>query len=264
MLSYDRPRLFPPAERALLPSLTGLIAQALDRARRYDAKHTFAHTLPSGLLPHTLPRLSGLEAASRYRPAGHGMDIGGDFFDLIRCSRTTVVTTIGDVQGHNSTAAALMGQVRTAVHTHAAAGATPGDILTRTNQLLGELNPSLFASCLIAHLDLTRHRAQLATAGHPPALLRHPDRHTDILRLTPGLLLGSEPDADYRTTDVSLLPGTVLTSALAGHLAAADPEDLDALADALTHRAEQAAPRYDDIAPFLLRPTARSDTAHHR
>ncbi|MQS05553.1 PP2C family protein-serine/threonine phosphatase, partial [Streptomyces alkaliterrae] len=168
---------FPPAERAILTSLAGLIAQALDRARLYDAKHTLAHTLQTGLLPHALPHIAHLRTAARYRPAGHGMDIGGDFYDLIHRTPTTAVTAIGDVQGHNTTAAALMGQVRTAVHAHATVGATPGDILARTNRLLVDLNPGLFVSCLIAHLDLGHRRAQLATAGHPPALIRHPDGH---------------------------------------------------------------------------------------
>lgn len=99
ILSYDQPRPFPPAERALLTSLAGLIAQALDRARLYDAKHALAHTLQTGLLPHTLPPVPDLEVTARYRPAGHGMDIGGDFYDLIRPSPSTVVAAIGDVQG---------------------------------------------------------------------------------------------------------------------------------------------------------------------
>lgn len=200
------------------------------------------------------------------------MDIGGDFYDLIRCTPTTAVAVIGDVQGHNTTAAALMGQVRTAVHAHATAGATPGDILARTNRLLTDLDPGLFASCLIAHLDLTHHRAQLATAGHPPALLRHPDGPTDILRIPPGLLLGIAPDAQYQTTDIALPPGAVLalytdglvespgtdiddaTTALAAHLTSAQTQNLDTLAETLIHYAEQAAPLNDDIALLLIRP----------
>lgn len=165
VLAYDQPRIFPPAERALLTSLAGLIAQALDRARLYDAKHALAHGLQTGLLPRTLPHIPGLEAAARYRPAGHGIDIGGDFYDLIPCTNDTAVVAIGDVQGHDPTAAALMGQVRTAVRAHATTGSTPGDILARTNRLLCDLDTGLFASCLIAHLDLPHHRVRMATAA---------------------------------------------------------------------------------------------------
>ncbi|WP_373429651.1 SpoIIE family protein phosphatase [Streptomyces sp. W4I9-2] len=272
VLAYDTPRPFPPAERALLTSLAGLIAQALDRARLYDAKLALAHTLQTGLLPRVLPHIPGLDATARYRPAGHGMDIGGDFYDLIPCTDATAAVAIGDVQGHDTAAAALMGQVRTAVRAHATDGSSPGDVLARTNRLLTDLDPGLFTSCLIAHLDLANHRVRLATAGHPPALLRHPDGRTETLHVPAGLLLGIEPDADYPTAEFPLPPGAVLalytdglvetpgtdidhaTIALASQLAQAQSENLNALADALIDHAEQSAPRKDDIALLLIRP----------
>lgn len=272
VLAYDLPRIFPPAERALLTSLAGLIAQALDRARLYDAKQALAHSLQTGLLPHTLPRIPSLDAAARYRPAGHGIDIGGDFYDLIPCTNGTAAVAIGDVQGHDTTAAALMGQIRTAVRAYATTGSSPGDILTRSNRLLTDLDTGLLASCLIAHLDPIHHRARLATAGHPPALLHHPDGHTDTLRLPPGLLLGITPDADYPTTDIPLPPNSVLalytdglvetpgtdiddaTADLAARLAAAQDKSLETIADALLDHAQRATPRNDDIALLLIRP----------
>lgn len=68
-------------------------------------------------------------------------------------------------------AAALMGQVRTAVHAHSTAGTAPDQVLSRTNRLLSDLEPDLLVSCLCAHLDLRGHRITLASAGHPPPLL---------------------------------------------------------------------------------------------
>ncbi|MGW2831684.1 SpoIIE family protein phosphatase [Streptomyces sp. NPDC001286] len=272
VLAYGLPRIFPPAERALLTSLAGLIAQALDRARLYDAKNALALSLQAGLLPRTLPHIPGLETAARYRPAGHGIDIGGDFYDLIPCADGTVVVVIGDVQGHDTSAAALMGQVRTAVRANATAGSSPGDVLARTNRLLTDLDTGLFASCLIAHLDLPHHRALLATAGHPPPLLRHPSGRAGTLRLSPGLLLGIDADSDYPTTEVPLPPGAVLalytdglveapstdiddaTTALAHRLTSAQDENLEALADSLLDHADRSAPRHDDIALLLVRP----------
>ncbi|WP_158791300.1 PP2C family protein-serine/threonine phosphatase, partial [Streptomyces sp. NRRL WC-3549] len=132
----------------------------------YDTKDRLAHSLQAHLLPHTLPRIAGLDIAARYLPATRGMGIGGDFYDVIRLDATTAAAAIGDVQGHNVNAAALMGQVRTAVH--ASAGAPPDEVLARTNRLLADLDPGLFTSCLYVHLDLAGNRARLATAGHPP------------------------------------------------------------------------------------------------
>ncbi|MFG2635939.1 SpoIIE family protein phosphatase [Streptomyces sp. NPDC048362] len=271
ILAYDRPHPFPSEERAVLTSTAGLIAQALDRARLYDATHQLAHDLQAGLLPHALPSVPGLDVAARYLPASRGMDVGGDFYDLIRLDGTTAAAAIGDVQGHNVQAATLMGQVRTAVH--ATAGAPPGEVLARTNRLLTDLNPGLFTSCLYVHLDLTGHRACLATAGHPPPVLRHPDGHTEILRPTPGLLLGIEATADYPTTDIVLPPGCVLAlytdglveaagvdideaiASLAGRLARDRSRSMDDLADALVGHGRRSAPRIDDIALLLISPT---------
>ncbi|MFC9293745.1 SpoIIE family protein phosphatase [Streptomyces sp. NPDC057011] len=277
ILSYDRPRPFPPAERALLTSLAGLIAQALDRARLYDAKHALAHTLQTGLLPHTLPRVPNLEVSARYRPAGNGMDIGGDFYDLIRPTPSTVLAAIGDVQGHNVNAAALMGQVRTAVHAHGTAGTPPSELLARTNRLLTDLDPGLFTSCLIAQIDLAHGRARLASAGHPPPLLQYPGGATELLEVPPGLLLGIEPSAEYLTHEVAFPPGALLvlytdglvetpgadleeaTLSLARHLDRSGRENLDDVADALLEHAQRTAPRTDDIALLLMRAARRAE-----
>ncbi|AUA16388.1 Phosphoserine phosphatase RsbU [Streptomyces malaysiensis subsp. malaysiensis] len=270
VVSYDQPHDFTPDERAVLTSLAGLIAQALDRARLYDAEHQLARSLQSGLLPATLPTVPGLEVAARYLPTACGMDIGGDFYDLIRCDATTVAAAIGDVQGHSVNAAVLMGQVRTAVH--ATAGAPPGEVLARTNRLLTDLDPGLFTSCLYAHIDLAHHLAHLATAGHLPPLLRHPDGHTEVLHLPPGLLLGIDPDADYPATEIPLPPGAVLalytdglvespdvdlddaTANLADQLAQAQDQPMATLADTLIHHDPHTDPRSDDIALLLLHP----------
>lgn len=272
MIAYDTPHPFPPDERAALTSIAGLIAQALERARLYDAKHQIASGLQAALLPHVLPRIHGLEVAARYLPATRGLDIGGDFYDLIRLDDNTAAAVIGDVQGHDVTAAALMGQVRTAVHAHAAVGASPSEVLSLTNRLLTDLDPGLFTSCLYAQLDLAHHRAWLATAGHPPALVRRPDGRAEVLHVPPGLLLGIDPEADYPATEIPLPAGTVLAlytdgliespgidledaaADVAGQIARAPHHSLETLADIMVHRARYTDPRTDDIALLLLNP----------
>ncbi|MEU6341398.1 SpoIIE family protein phosphatase [Streptomyces sp. NPDC046977] len=270
LLGYDQPHPFRSDERSVMASLTALTAQALDRARIYDAKHQLAHGLQAGLLPHTLPSLPGLEVAARYLPATSGMEIGGDFYDLIRLGDTCAAAVIGDVQGHNVHAAALMGQVRTAVHAHATAGASPDEVLTRTNRLLDELDTGLFTSCLYVHLDLDEGLARLATAGHPPPLLRRPGGGAEVLTTPPGPLLGIDPRAEYPTAQVPLPPGAVLAlytdglvespgtdldtaiASLARALAGAGRRPLDELAETLVHYDGASAHRADDTALLLL------------
>ncbi|MER6612924.1 SpoIIE family protein phosphatase [Streptomyces xantholiticus] len=274
VLTYDRSHAFSAEERAVMTSLAGLIAQALDRARLYDAKQRLAHGLQQALLPHSLPRIDGLDVAARYAPATHGMDIGGDFYDLIPLGDTAAAAVIGDVQGHNVEAAALMGQVRTAVHAHASLGAHPGQVLSRTNQLLTDLDPGLFTSCLYAHIDLGRGCVRLANAGHPPPLLRQPGRRTRPLPVPAGPVLGIVPGAIYPVTDIPLTDGLTLAfytdglveepgvdldvsiDRLARHFEQSDDEDLDLLADSLLRHAPTGRPRTDDIALLLLRSRA--------
>ncbi|MFD0004979.1 SpoIIE family protein phosphatase [Streptomyces sp. NPDC127178] len=270
ILSYDSPHEFPAEERAVMTSLAGLIAQAFDRARLYDIKHELAHGLQQALLPRSLPAIAGLRVAARYLPATRGMEIGGDFYDLIRLGDTAVAAVIGDVQGHNVAAAALMGQVRTGVHAHATLGTPPDQVLHRINRVLIDLAPDLFTSCLYAHLDFARGRVTLASAGHPPPLLRSPDGDTRPVAVPPGPLLGIDPDADFPVTGIPLTPGTLLAfytdglvetpgtdldesiTQLAHHLAAADDRDLDGLIDTLLRNAAATAQRTDDIALLVL------------
>ncbi|MGX1759243.1 SpoIIE family protein phosphatase [Streptomyces lydicus] len=270
ILSYTRPRTFSQDERQVLTSLAGLIAQALDRARLYDTKQQLAHDLQAALLPHGLPRVPGFAVAARYLPATRGMDIGGDFYDLIRLDDDSIAAVIGDVQGHNAAAAAFMGQARTAVRAYATAGASPAEVLARTNRLLADLDPDLFTSCLYVHIDLRTRRACLAAAGHPPPLLRHPDRHTTVLHIPPGLLLGVEPGARYTATEITLPPQSVLAlytdglvetpgtdpehsvADLARRLNDAPPVGPERLADALLEFRQDDTDRQDDVALMLL------------
>ncbi|MFC4607412.1 SpoIIE family protein phosphatase [Streptomyces maoxianensis] len=268
VLSYSEPHHFSTDERAVLTSLGGLIAQALERARLYDTKHRLAHGLQSALLPNSLPTLPGLEVAARYLPGTQGMDIGGDFYDLMR----TGDAVIGDVQGHNVTAAGLMGQVRTAVRAFTAVGLPPGRVMESTNRLLIDLDADLLASCVYLHLDRPAGRALLARAGHPQPLLRDPDGQVFVLDLAGGPLLGVDPSAAYPTTAVPLPPGSVLVlytdglievpgvdiddalADLAALLASTPDQPLEALADSLIGHATRSRERSDDTALLLLRP----------
>ncbi|RLU96834.1 phosphatase [Streptomyces griseocarneus] len=274
VLAYRRPHEFTADERATLTPLAALIAQALDRARLYDAKHSLAHALQQALLPHALPTVSGLDVAARYLPAGYGMDVGGDFYDFIRLGDSAVAAVIGDVQGHDVTAAALMGQARTAVHSHATAGAAPDQVLARTDHDLADLGTDRFVSCLYAHFDLARHEVTLASAGHPPPLLRHSDGRARAVVIDPGPPLGIGVGASsYPLTTLTLtegdlvvlytdglveIPGTDIgrtTTDLARHLGESGDQPLHHLVDSLvqwTHRTHRTEQHADDIALLLL------------
>jgi serine phosphatase RsbU (regulator of sigma subunit)/PAS domain-containing protein len=175
VVSFDRPRCLTGAERALLIALSGLIAQALERARLFDAEHAQAQTLQRALLPQVLPSLPAVTAAARYLPAGPGMGVGGDWYDVIPLSADRVALVIGDVMGHGLPQAVIMGRLRTAVQTLADLELPPDEILTHLNDLVSGLGDDSFATCLYAIYDPITQIATFAQAGHPPPAVVWPD-----------------------------------------------------------------------------------------
>ncbi|KJK55106.1 GAF domain-containing SpoIIE family protein phosphatase [Saccharothrix sp. ST-888] len=274
VLAFAEAHRFTVDERAVLTALGGLIAQALDRARLYDTKLSLAQGLQESLLPHALPVVPGLETSARYLPCTDGMDIGGDFYDLIRIDGDTAAIVIGDVEGHNVNAAALMGQIRTAVHAFATADADPSTVLGRTNRLLFELGTTLLASCACLRVDLSQRVVRLANAGHPPPLLCTGGR-VQVLREHNGMVLNVERAACYPLTRVELPIGSTLAlytdglvedpgadldhvlDGLGSTFARCGGEPLEQVADSLISHAERSRHRTDDIALLLVRSVPR-------
>jgi len=175
VISFDKPRRLTGAERALLIALSGLIAQALERARLFDAEHARAQALQRALLPQALPSLPAATAAARYLPAGDGVDVGGDWYDVIPLSADRVALVIGDVMGHGLPEAVIMGRLRTAVQTLSDLELPPDELLGHLNDLLSGLGDDSFATCLYAIYDPITRACTFARAGHPPPAVVGPD-----------------------------------------------------------------------------------------
>ena len=265
---YASPHTFATDERAALTALGGLVAQALERARLYDAEFTLARGLQNALLPRRLPVIDGLRSAGRYLPGTQGMDIGGDWYDVIETERG-VVLVIGEVEGHSVAAAAVMGQLRSAVTALAASGSPPDEVISRTNRLLAHLDPGVCATCCYVLLEPETGRAQVVRAGHPPPLLRGPSGQTEVLNLAGGTLLGVDPCMVFPVTELQLLPGSVLVlytdglveqpgqdidsgiDAIRSFLTGFPPVSLEYLSDRLVQQARRATDRPDDLALLL-------------
>ncbi|GLX16774.1 PP2C family protein-serine/threonine phosphatase [Streptomyces lavendulae] len=274
ILGFDQRRGFSPEERTVLTALAGLIAQALERARRYDSEAALARGLQAALLPHRLPVRREVATVGRYLPGSDGMEVGGDWYDVIETDRGRLALVIGDVQGHGVAAAATMGQLRSAVRAFALSGNAPDEVVRGTNQLLIDLDPGQFASCCYVLLDPGSGRALAARAGHPQPLLRRADGRAEVLDLAGGVLLGIDPGARYPVTELALAPGEVLAlytdglvetpgadiddgvERLRAALAAARPSPLTETADRLVAEAARTPDRPDDIALLLASRTA--------
>ncbi|MFD7445969.1 SpoIIE family protein phosphatase [Streptomyces sp. NPDC059909] len=268
ILGFDQPRGFAPEERTVLTALAGLIAQALARAQRYDTEAALARGLQDALLPRRLPESDNVEIVARYLPGTQGMDVGGDWYDVIEtCPGLALV--IGDVQGHGVSAAATMGQLRSAVRAFALADREPEEVMSGTNRLLIDLDPGQFATCCYVRLDPETGLARAVRAGHPQPLLRCPDGRTEVLDLPGGIVLGVDEKETYPVSELTLEPGAVLAlytdglierpgadidlgvERLRDTLARAGGTGLTDAADRLMREARQAADRADDIALLL-------------
>lgn len=270
MAAFKHPVAFTPDERSVLTTVARMLAQALARAGVAESERELSLGLQRTMMPVLGPGIPGIQVAARYVPTGGGLQVGGDWYDMIRLpggtSRTggrgagRIALVIGDVQGHDVRAAGLMGQLRIALRAYASEGHRPDAVLSRASRFLygitdgddgeGAAGPR-FATCLYLEVDLESGTVDIARAGHPDPAVRMNDG-TVLLRPTAGgLPLGIDPDTDYPTTRLTLDPGETLmicTDGLletGGHdldtgwervralLEAHDGEDLETLADTL-------------------------------
>jgi serine phosphatase RsbU (regulator of sigma subunit)/PAS domain-containing protein/anti-sigma regulatory factor (Ser/Thr protein kinase) len=190
VIAFGGPRVLDEDEQTLLTALSGLIAQALERAGLYDEATTRARTLQRSLLPQALPKLPEVTAAAHYQPAKQGADVGGDWYDVIPLSAARVALVIGDVMGHGMAEAATMGALRTAVRTLSELELPPDEILGHLNDIVGELGTDAFATCLYGIYDPVTRRLSYASAGQPPPAVAQPDGTVTFLSMTPDPPLG--------------------------------------------------------------------------
>ncbi|WP_424210874.1 SpoIIE family protein phosphatase [Streptomyces sp. BI20] len=273
---------FTQEERNLLVALGSSIAQSLQRAMLLEQEHEIAEGLQQAMLPRRIPDVAGARIAVRYRSARMGRDIGGDWYDVIPLPGGRVGAVIGDVQGHDTHAAAVMGQLRIVLRAYAAEGHAPATVIARASVFLDELDTDRFATCLYAEVDLGTGVLQLVRAGHLDPLVRGPDGDCGRLPVAGGMPLGLSARfgrAEYPVTTVELDPGATLVLCTDGlvehpgadldegidrlvHLVRTGPTDLDLLADRLCATLDERGGD-DDMALLLLRRDPEETTGTH-
>ncbi|MEU0631255.1 SpoIIE family protein phosphatase, partial [Streptomyces sp. NPDC005989] len=259
-------------ERNLLVALGSSIAQSLQRAMLYEQEHDLAEGLQQAMLPRRIPDVPGAQIAVRYRSARLGRDIGGDWYDVIPLPGGRVGAVIGDVQGHDTHAAAVMGQLRIVLRAYAAEGHSPATVMARASVFLHELDTDRFATCTYAEADLTTGVVQLVRAGHVDPLVRESDGSCRRLPAEGGLPLGLSAEfgrLEYPVSTVELDPGQTLVMFTDGlvEMPGADldegiqlltamvrngPQDLQRLADRLCEEVDERGGE-DDVAVLMLR-----------
>src|SRR3954454_783717 len=245
LVMTDERRSFTTEDVDLARDLSRRAAMAMDNVRLYQQEHTVAETLQRSLLPD-LPTIPGITAAAHYLSASSAADVGGDFYDLLRLPDGAVGIAIGDVVGHDVTAAAAMGHLRGLLRACAwdAPDNDPGEVLGRVDRLVQGLHVAPMATMVYGRAeppesDGAPWRLRLAHAGHPPLLLRHVDGSVEMLDGVTGLLIGVD-DRHRRTSITFDLPRGSTLIAYTDGLIERPGDDLDAGIVALAGRIEGA------------------------
>ncbi|MEV7387451.1 MULTISPECIES: SpoIIE family protein phosphatase [unclassified Streptomyces] len=250
-------------------------AEAAERLRASERRQReTAVTLQRSLLPQELEQPDDLRIAATYQPGGTEAAVGGDWYDVITLGGGRTALVIGDVMGRGVRAAAVMGQLRTAVRAYARLDLPPHEVLQLLDGLAAEIDPNQIATCVYAVHDPNEGRLVYASAGHLPILVR--DENGTVLRADeptgPPLGTGGWIHA---SGSVPLGPGSTAVLYTDGLVERRD-EDLDegiaslerALAgatgtpqvvcDRLVRSAGVTADHYDDVAVLVLQHPART------
>ncbi len=267
---FAQPRRFATADRDVALSLAGQCAQALDRARLYQFEHEVAQTLQRSLLPATLPHLAQLAIAAHYLPGAQGAGAGGDWYDVFPLDATRAAIAVGDVVGQGAPAAAVMGQLRSALTGYLLAGHPPAMALKYLDRFAARVDGATASSACCLIIDHANGELCWACAGHLPPLVLDA-QGTRYLDGTAGTLLAVDQSPPFTEARTQLPPGASVVlytdglverrgeviddglarlAAEAGTLRAMSP---DALADGLLRRMLAGAGPADDVALVVAR-----------
>jgi Stage II sporulation protein E (SpoIIE) len=201
-----------------------LEAAASENRRLYSEQRTIAQTLQHALLPDALPEVRGIEASAVYAAGEQGVDVGGDWYDLIALDDQRVMLVVGDVSGRGLRAASTMAALRFAIQAYAAQHDTPSAILTKLSSLMSVNETGQLATVLCLLVDVDARTVTMSSAGHlPPLLITSED--TEYLRSEVGLPIGIDPAASYTST--TTVPGAARLLAFTDGLVERRGENLD-------------------------------------
>lgn len=207
----DAPPHYSREERQAILTLAAQSAQALDRARLQQTEHDIAQTLQRSLLPDRLPELDRLGFAAHYLPGAEHAQAGGDWYEVLELDPPYVALVVGDVVGKGPAAAALMGQLRTALAAALLRGDGPAAALRQLDRFAGRVPGARASTAACVLLESETGAACWASAGHPPPLLVSGSGGRFLPGATgPALGLPGTRGRRYTEREVRLAPGDTL------------------------------------------------------
>lgn len=192
----------------LLDELVDVATPAFDRAVFTEADHDIATTLREWLLPRDLAEIEGLEVATMYEAGHAAMQVGGDWYDVIRLDDERAAIVVGDVVGHDVRAVAEMAQVRHVLASHLIVTGDPATSLTLTDQYLHQRIADTMATAVVVIVDRAGRSVEIASAGHLPPVLAQVGVPSTVLQCGLGPPIGSGLSG-YRCSRHDVPPGAM-------------------------------------------------------
>jgi len=202
-------RLFGEEDISVLQLAADRAALAIDNARLAEQR-SVTEVMQRTLLPDALPEVPGLRFSAKYLPAGSGVRIGGDWYDVLQLDNGHLALVIGDVVGRGVLAASVMAEIRTALRAYLTEGHEPGQAMSLLNDLLVSMGRHRSATAALIELDLDNEELEAVSAGHLPVLLITPDGRADYLEQLQGMPLGISAGQEYASQAYSFPVGSAL------------------------------------------------------
>jgi len=221
---WAEPQSFDPEQLSLLDTFAAQVAQTLQRLQALEAERASAaavagmsQALQRSLLTE-LPEPDHLELVARYVPAADEAQVGGDWYDAFMVRDGSTCLVIGDVTGHDRTAAVQMAQVRNVLRGVAhAIVQPPAAMLHALDWALRDLAIGALATTVLAKIEQSDDEAaqglrtlRWSSAGHLPPLLIHPDGRVEHLERPADLMLGLGVDTDRHDHTHTLTPSSTV------------------------------------------------------
>jgi sigma-B regulation protein RsbU (phosphoserine phosphatase) len=179
-------------------------AQLASQLLALNTELEMARQIQLSILPHSIPKLPGLEIAANFLPM---TSVAGDFYDFIQIDEKHIGILIADVSGHGLPSALIASMLQVALTGQAGHASEPAKVLLGLNRALCGKFTSNFVTAAYVYADLENNRMRYAGAGHPPVLQWRSSTGKTAQVLENGLVLGMIEEATYEALEFPLEPG---------------------------------------------------------
>ncbi len=231
-----------------------------DSEERAAEEHRLAVRLQQAITPQAAApaEIPGLEVAARYRPAGPGNLVSGDWYDTAPLPGGEVLLVVGDIAGHGIDAVTGMVALRNCLRGLAITGAGPAALLGWLNSVAYQLTDGIIGTVVCGVFRPADRTLRWARAGHLPPLLVRAGVASEF-QLPPGVLVGADPDSSYQEVTTELVPGDALLLYTDGLVERRD-EAIDDSLESLRRLASRPVGSIGQFADHLLT-SSRADTS---